>query len=61
LFINEGEGPDVVSGGELFRVLRAGISADKVVYSGIGKTETEIDFALKAGILMFNVRIHPGN
>jgi diaminopimelate decarboxylase len=55
LFINEGGGADVVSGGELFRVLRAGISADKVVYSGIGKTEAEIDFALKAGILMFNV------
>ncbi|MFH0812479.1 MAG: diaminopimelate decarboxylase [Pseudomonadota bacterium] len=55
IFINEGGGADVVSGGELFRVLRAGISPDKVVYSGIGKTEAEIDFALEAGILMFNV------
>jgi diaminopimelate decarboxylase len=55
LFINEGGGADVVSGGELFRVLKAGIRPDKVVYSGIGKTEAEIDFALETGILMFNV------
>jgi len=55
IFINEGGGADVVSGGELFRVLRAGIDSEKVVYSGVGKTENEIIFALEAGILMFNV------
>lgn len=55
MFINEGGGADVVSGGELFRVLRAGITPDKVVYSGVGKTEKEISFALEAGILMFNI------
>jgi diaminopimelate decarboxylase len=55
IFINEGGGADVVSGGELFRVLRAGISPDKVVYSGVGKTEDEISFALEASILMFNI------
>jgi len=55
IFINEGGGADVVSGGELFRVLRSGISPDKVVYSGVGKTEDEISFALEASILMFNI------
>jgi diaminopimelate decarboxylase len=55
MFINEGGGADVVSGGELFRVLRAGVSPDRVVYSGVGKTEDEISFALEAGILMFNI------
>jgi len=55
MFINEGGGADVVSGGELFRVLRAGIGPNKVVYSGVGKTEKEISFALEAGILMFNI------
>ena len=45
----------MVSGGELFRVLKAGISPDKVVYSGVGKTEDEIRFALESGILMFNI------
>ena len=55
IFINQGGGADVVSGGELFRVLKAGISPDKVVYSGVGKTIEEISFALKTGILMFNI------
>lgn len=55
LFINKGGGADVVSGGELFRVLKAGISSNKVVYSGVGKTDEEITMALNAGILMFNV------
>jgi diaminopimelate decarboxylase len=52
---NEGAGFDVVSGGELERVLRAGGDPSKVVFSGVGKTEDEIDRALRAGILMFNV------
>jgi diaminopimelate decarboxylase len=50
-----GAGADVVSGGELFLSLRAGIPARRIVYAGVGKTETEIVSALKAGILMFNV------
>ncbi|MEJ2697273.1 MAG: diaminopimelate decarboxylase [Candidatus Sulfobium sp.] len=50
-----GCGADIVSGGELFRALRAGIKADRIVYAGVGKTEREIEFALKSKILMFNV------
>jgi diaminopimelate decarboxylase len=50
-----GLGADVVSGGELFLALRAGIPAEKVVYSGVGKTTAEIDMALSAGIMMFNI------
>ncbi len=50
-----GAGADIVSGGELYRALRAGIPADRIVYSGVGKTEKEIREAIEAGILMFNV------
>jgi diaminopimelate decarboxylase len=46
---------DVVSGGELFRCLRAGVDPKKIVYAGVGKTAREIADALRAGILMFNV------
>lgn len=55
LFASLGGGADIVSGGELFRALRAGIPADRIVYSGVGKTEAEIDYALRENILMFNV------
>lgn len=48
-------GFDIVSGGELFRALTAGAPADRIVYSGVGKTEEEMRYALKAGILQFNV------
>ncbi len=51
----EGAGFDVVSGGELTRVVRAGGDPSKVVFSGVGKTDREIEQALEAGILMFNV------
>ncbi len=44
-----------MSGGELFRALKAGIPAKKIVYAGVGKTADEIRFALKSKILMFNV------
>jgi len=54
-FAREGSGFDIVSGGELFRVLRAGGDPSKVVFSGVGKTRDEIVAALRAGILMFNV------
>lgn len=51
----EGGGADIVSGGELFRAIRAGITPDKIVYSGVGKTRKDIEIALKSDILMFNV------
>ncbi len=50
-----GSGADVTSGGELFRAQRAGVPAERIVYSGVGKTDAEIDEALAAGIKMFNV------
>lgn len=50
-----GSGADVVSGGELRRVLKAGIEPKKIVFSGVGKTPEEIEMALLADILMFNV------
>jgi diaminopimelate decarboxylase len=50
-----GGGTDIVSGGELYRALQAGISPQKIVFSGVGKTEVEIKSAVKAGILMINV------
>jgi len=55
LFVNLGGGVDVVSGGELYRALQAGADPQKIVFSGVGKKEDEIEYALKAGILMFNV------
>jgi len=51
----EGAGADIVSGGELFRAIRAGIDPKKIVYAGVGKRRDEIEYALKIGILMFNV------
>ncbi|MBI4824573.1 MAG: diaminopimelate decarboxylase [Nitrospirae bacterium] len=50
-----GSGADIVSGGELYRALKAGIPAKRIVYAGVGKTEDEIRYAIDAGILMFNV------
>jgi len=55
LFESLGGGLDIVSGGELYRGLKAGFSPDKIVYSGVGKRVDEIDYALDTGILMFNV------
>lgn len=55
ILAQEGAGTDIVSGGELFRALRAGVPAEKIVYSGVGKKTGEIQEALLAGILMFNV------
>jgi diaminopimelate decarboxylase len=55
LFAALGGGADIVSGGELFKARRAGIPADRIVYSGVGKTRAEIDYALNEGILMFNI------
>jgi len=50
-----GAGFDIVSGGELFRVIRAGGDAGKCFYAGVGKTDAEIRFAIERGIYMFNV------
>ena len=55
LFARLGAGFDIVSGGELARVLAAGGDAGKVVFSGVGKTSAEMHTALEAGILCFNV------
>lgn len=55
LFSGLGSGLDIVSGGELFRGLKAGFPPDRIVYSGVGKRIDEIDYALESGILMFNI------
>jgi diaminopimelate decarboxylase len=54
-FAKQGGGFDIVSGGELFRALKAGADPKKIVFSGVGKSRDEIKYALEAGILMFNV------
>ncbi|MBJ6726175.1 diaminopimelate decarboxylase [Geomesophilobacter sediminis] len=54
-FINLGGGVDIVSGGELYRALQAGADPAQIVYSGVGKRDDEIEYALHTGILMFNV------
>ena len=55
LFSSLGGGADIVSGGELFRALQAGVDPKKIVYSGVGKSSEELRYALSSGILMFNV------
>ncbi len=59
VFARLGAGFDIVSGGELQRVLAAGGDARKVVFSGVGKTAEEMRMALEAGILCFNVESSP--
>ncbi|SDC34368.1 diaminopimelate decarboxylase [Sphingomonas sp. YR710] len=54
-----GLGADVVSGGELLRALAAGIDAGKIVFSGVGKTATEMRLALENGIFQFNIESEP--
>jgi diaminopimelate decarboxylase len=55
LFSALGGGADIVSGGELYKARQAGIPAERIVYSGVGKTVAEIDYALREDILMFNI------
>jgi diaminopimelate decarboxylase len=50
-----GAGFDVVSGGELARALRVGAAPERIVFSGVGKAQAEVDAGLEAGLLMFNV------
>ena len=54
-----GAGADIVSGGELYRSLQAGMDPRKIVFSGVGKQQQEMREALQAGILMFNVESLP--
>ena len=54
LLSKEGFGFDIVSGGELFRALKAGADVKRIVFSGVGKRPDELDAALEAGILQFN-------
>ena len=56
---NLGAGADVVSSGELLRALRAGVPADKIVFSGVGKTDDELAHALSSGILQINIESEP--
>src|SRR5690606_5077409 len=55
LMADAGAGADIVSGGELWRSLRAGIPAERIVFSGVGKRADEIEQALDAGVARFNV------
>lgn len=52
---NLGAGIDILSAGELYKALKVGVNAKKIVFAGVGKTEDEIRYALRSGILMFNV------
>ena len=54
LLAKQGSAFDIVSAGELYRVLEAGGRAARVVFSGVGKTAEEMDYALRAGIMLFN-------
>ena len=58
-FSNEGAGADVVSGGEIFRAKTAGIRTDRIVFAGVGKTLSEIEYGLREGILCFTVESEP--
>lgn len=59
LLAKEGAGFDIVSAGELFRVLKAGGRAERCTFAGVGKTGDEIAFALKEGVYCFNVESEP--
>jgi len=57
--VDKGAGLDIVSGGELFRAIKAGCPAERIVYASVGKTAGEIEEAIKKGILFFNVESLP--
>jgi diaminopimelate decarboxylase len=52
---NLGSGADIVSGGELFKALAAGMPPERIVFSGVGKTEEELRYAVRSRILMINI------
>lgn len=56
---HQGFGADVVSGGELLRALAGGIPADRIVFSGVGKTEQEMELACRGGIFQFSLESEP--
>lgn len=57
--LNEGAGLDIVSGGELRKALLLKVNPKKIVFASVGKTEEEITYAMRAGILLFNVESEP--
>lgn len=57
--VDKGAGLDIVSGGELYRALKVQCPAERIVYASVGKTNTEIEAAIKRGILFFNVESIP--
>ncbi len=57
--VAHGSGLDIVSGGELYRAKKVGVDPKKIVFASVGKTEGEIEAAIRAGILMFNVESIP--
>ena len=57
--VDKGAGLDIVSGGELFRALKVGCPPEKIVYASVGKTASEIEEAIRRGILFFNVESLP--
>ena len=59
LVAEKSAGADIVSGGELYCALKAGIDPRKIVFSGVGKTSEELAYALKTGIRMFNIESEP--
>jgi diaminopimelate decarboxylase len=59
LLASHGAGMDIVSQGELYRALKAGVPPERIVYSGVGKSEAEIRYGLESGILSFNVESIP--
>jgi diaminopimelate decarboxylase len=59
MLADAGAGMDLVSGGELYRAEKAGVPRDRIVFSGVGKTSTEIEAALRSGIFSFNVESLP--
>lgn len=52
---DQGLGADIVSGGELYKAKKAGFGSNRIVYAGVGKTDFEIDYGVREGILSFNV------
>src|SRR6195256_3412617 len=55
LLADAGAGFDIVSGGELFRAIKAGADPNKITFAGVGKTRGEIEYALEQGVYSFNV------
>jgi diaminopimelate decarboxylase len=59
MLAERGAGMDIVSGGELLRAMAAGVDPERCVYAGVGKTDEEIELALKSGIGLFNCESAP--